>query len=99
MAKQKKEVRQLSRKEVSDMLGQLPIADQGLLELTIDVLMRAVDNYPKIVLSKLNNAIIDLAYGFETGDKKEEGFIKAEKYLAKCGFLDYVQEQLQDMYE
>lgn len=91
----------LTRKEVSLMLQQIPTNDTELLELMLDILIYAVEDFPQVNLSKLTSALMDLDEGFSTNDKDTDAFIKSKKYIKRCSLKlwDYVQTQFQNMYE
>ena len=91
--------RNLTRKEVSGMLGHLPTNDTELLEVMLDVLMRAADDYPDINLEKLTDAMLDLAEGYETDDKDTSAFIKAKKYIQKTKLGFYILESMEALYQ
>ena len=94
----KKVKRALTRKEVSGMLGHLPTNDTELLEVMLDVLMRAADEYPEINLEKLTDAMIDLDEGFNNGDKDTDRFIKAKRYVQRTKLGFYILESLEELY-
>ena len=93
----KKAKRVLTRKEVSDMLGILPTNDTDLLEVILDVLMRATDKHPEINLAKLTNAMLELYDGYITGDKSTDRFIKAKRYIQKTALGSYILESIEDL--
>ena len=90
--------RVLTRKEVSGMLGHLPTNDTDLLELMLDVLMQAADDYPEINLAKLTDAMLDLAEGYETGDDGTTAFVKAKKYIQKTKLGYYIIDSMEELY-
>lgn len=81
------------------MLGHLPTNDTELLEVMLDVLMRAADDYPDINLEKLTDAMLDLAEGYETDDRDTDAFIKAKKYIQKTKLGFYILESLEALYQ
>ncbi len=90
--------RALTRKEVSGMLGHLPTNDTPLLEIMLDILMRAADDYPEINLEKLTDAMLDLDEGFNSGDEDTDRFIKAKRYVQKTKLGFYILESLEELY-
>ena len=95
----KKQTRDLTRKEVDTMLGHLPTNDTDLLELMLDVLMRATTDYPEINLGKLTDALLDLNEGFETGDKNTTAFMKAQRFVQKTKLGYYILDSFSELYE
>lgn len=93
----KKAKRVLTRKEVSDMLGILPTNNTDLLEVILDVLMRATDKYPEINLAKLTNAMLELYDGYYTGEQSTDSFIKAKRYIQKTALGSYIVESIEDL--
>lgn len=90
--------RELTRKEVSGMLGHLPTNDTELLEVMLDVLMRAADDYPEINLAKLTDAMLDLDEGFNSGDENTDRFVKAKRYVQKTKLGFYILDSLSELY-